>query len=84
MPKVYFYHLRIDATLILLFLVGEEKGRTIGGFDSSQRIHRFLLLIHQHKVNILNMEKKYQISALNSQSSGALTLSNSTGRFRGD
>ncbi len=29
MPKVYFYHLRIVATLVLLFLVGEEKGRTI-------------------------------------------------------
>ncbi len=29
MPMVYFYHLRIVATLALLFLVGEEKGRTI-------------------------------------------------------
>ncbi len=28
MPKVYFYHLKIVATLFLLFLVGEEKGRT--------------------------------------------------------
>ncbi len=26
MPKVYFYHLRILATLVLLFPVGEEKG----------------------------------------------------------
>ncbi len=55
MPKVYFSHLRIISTLFCLFPVGEEKGRTIRGFDSSQRIHRFLLLIHQHKVNILNM-----------------------------
>ncbi len=29
MPKVYFNHLRIVATLVLLFPVGEEKGRTI-------------------------------------------------------
>jgi hypothetical protein len=29
MPKVYLFHLRIVATLVLLFLVGEEKGRTI-------------------------------------------------------
>jgi hypothetical protein len=29
MPKVYFYHLRIVATLVLLFPVREEKGRTI-------------------------------------------------------
>jgi hypothetical protein len=35
MPKVYFYHLRIVATLVLLFLVGEEKGRTIDGLDFS-------------------------------------------------
>ncbi len=74
MLKVYFYHLRIIATLALLFMVGEEKGSTIGGLNSSQRIHRFLLLIHQHKVNILNMKKKYQISVLISQSSGALKL----------
>ncbi len=84
MPKVYFYHLRIVATLILLFPVGEEKGRTIGSFDSSQRIHRFLLLIHQHKVNILHMGKKYQTSVLNSQYSGALKLSNFPVKFRGE
>ncbi len=29
MPRVYFYHLRVVATLILLFPVGEEKGRSI-------------------------------------------------------
>ncbi len=29
MHKVYFYHLRIAATLALLFLAGEEKERTI-------------------------------------------------------
>ncbi len=29
MPRVYFYHLRIVATLELLFLFREEKGRTI-------------------------------------------------------
>jgi hypothetical protein len=58
MSKVYFYHLRILTTLVLLFLVGEEKGRSIDGLDSSQRIHGFHLLIHQHKVNILNMKEK--------------------------
>ncbi len=29
MSKVYLYHPRIVATLVLLFLVGEEKERTI-------------------------------------------------------
>ncbi len=58
MPKVYFYHLRILATPFCLFPVREEKGRTISGLNSSQRIHGFLLLIHQDKVNILNMGKK--------------------------
>ncbi len=66
MPKIYFYYLRILATLFCLSLVGEEIGRSIDGLDSSQRIHGFLLLIHQHKVNILTMEKTYQTSALNS------------------
>ncbi len=55
---VYFYHLRIVATLVLLFFV-REKRRSIDGFDSSQRIHGFLLLIHQHKVNILNMDQDH-------------------------